>query len=236
MIPLSLPAPSGASPKRFRLLVMAMFVLGVAHVVERAAYWSGHWDTRGAWGRSAGLVAFTIGSTSFRIPAGYLVASRYGARADNGDRHAIVKLSMSWPALSPGTGADRLGTLDIPERTIFAELEFSPGRESMRARLDPFYRRLARAGEQVGPAGLRFLSLSAPGAVASDLIAYDPSRRNGFIARCRKNRSSRNAICFRAVVLTAGVELRYRFSQGLLADWRRIENAMLHKIMMFREL
>ena len=65
-------------------------------------------------------------------------------------------------------------------------------------------------------------------------FVFDPARRNGFIARCRTAGPEARAVCHRAVVLSSGLELRYRFSQSLLDDWRRIDNAIVRKVAGFR--
>jgi hypothetical protein len=134
---------------------------------------------------------------------------------------------MSWPDLAPAIDARGSSVLTI-------ELESNQPRESLRARLDPFYRRLARGGELPGPAGLKMLRLSAHGSPATDLVAYDPSDRNGFIARCRKEPATGNSTCHRAIVFSSGLELRYSFDQSVLPEWRQLDANVSARITAFQ--
>lgn len=235
MIPLSLPTTS-INTRRFTILSLAMLALGAAHIAERTSHWNSSWQAYAAASQRNGPVSLTVGRTAFELPPAYLSTERQRAKVLQ-DRAAFsaVTLAMTWPNLmpaGPGSDAEATGKAALP---VVVELEFSPGRESMRARLDPFYRRLARSGVLSGPNGLKMLRLSGKGARNRDLIVYDPAHNNGFIARCRKDRTSRQTLCHRAIVLASGLELRYRFDQALLAEWRTIDKAVLHKIASFRK-
>lgn len=235
MIPMSLPVASGVKPRRFTALVLAIVLLSAAYIAERVAYWTRNWNSFEAFASVTGPVSIQVGQAGFNLPAEYIAMRRQRMAAQSGEGTlTALKLSMTWPDLQPvqsGTGLARYGFHD---QVLVVELEFNPGRESMRARLDPFYRRLARGGELSGPGGLKILRLSARGAAGRDLIAYDPAEPGGFIARCRRAGSGSNAICHRAIVMSSGLELRYRFNQDLLQDWRQIDNAVIEKVMTFR--
>lgn len=236
MIPMSLPAASGANPRRFRLLLLAILVLGLAHIAERAAYWSGNWNAHSSLNNNSVPVSIRIGTTGFELPLDYITRPTQRAVALSGTTSFnALKLSMAWPYLTPAIGSQDAGTFSSTRQTLIVELEHSPGRESMRARLEPFYRRLARGGELNGPNGLKILTLSSRSAATPDLIAYDPDRPNGFIARCMTTKSTQQATCYRAVVFSPGLELRYRFDQDLLAEWRRIDDAVIRKVETFRQ-
>ncbi|WP_305989593.1 hypothetical protein [Roseibium sp. MMSF_3544] len=236
MIPVSLPAPSNANPRRFRLLAIAMLVLGSAHIAERATYWTGTWDTRSTFFQKRGPVDLTIGGADFRLPLGYIKSHRQRLQAQDGIKpFSSLHLSMTWPGLAVPGSQGISGVLGAGGSEILVELEHSPGRENMRARLDPFYRRLARGGETSGPGGLKILTLSPRGSSGRDLIVYDPSQRNGFIARCLRKKTGREATCHRAIVLASGLALRYRFDQDLLHDWRRIDGEIIQKVTDFRQ-
>lgn len=236
MIPMTLPTASGANPRRFRLLMLAILVLGAAHIVERAAYWSNNWDAYASSDSASGPVTITIGNTGFVLPVDYIARPKQRSRIFGGETNMrSLKLSMTWPGLAPVTGSPGAGRFGATGRTLVVDLEHNPGRESMRARLDPFYRRLARGGEMNGPDGLKILTLSSRGAAKRDLIVYDPARPNGFIARCVISKSRHEAMCYRAIVMTSGLELRYRFDEDLLANWRQIDDAIVHKVRAFQQ-
>lgn len=234
--PLSLPDPIGTKPRHFTYLALAMCVLATAFIAERASYWSRYWMSGPDVEFGKRQVSVNVGKTQLHLPLELIATPRQRHRSLSSDTvFKTLRLSMVWPALSASQGlysgfGDKLGT----GQTILIELESNQGRESLRARLDPFYRRLARGGEIRGPGGLRILTLSAKGSATSDLIVYDPSERNGFIARCTRKSGSGNAICHRAIALASGLELRYRFDQSLLADWQELDRSIVQKISGFR--
>ncbi|MET1410972.1 hypothetical protein ABVF61_01830 [Roseibium sp. HPY-6] len=234
MIPMSLPVASGIKPRRFTALVLAIVLLSAAYIADRVAYWTRNWNAQDAFSTATGPVSIQVGQAGFNLPAEYIAMRRQRVAAQaGGSSVSALKLSMTWPDLEPAHSGS-LAHYGLHDQVLVVELEFNPGRESMRARLDPFYRRLARGGELNGPNGLKILRLSARGAAGRDLIAYDPEKPGGFIARCQKTGSGRDATCHRAIVLSSGLELRYRFDQYLLREWRHIDSAIIEKVTAFR--
>ncbi|WP_421983524.1 hypothetical protein [Roseibium sp.] len=235
MIPVSLPEPVNSNPRRFGRLIFAMCLLGAVHIAERTVYWSENWNASAFAGIPSGFATLSVGPETFKLPFAYIANPEYRTKVQEGAREfSTLKISMTWPGLKPAVSYDPWDTTGAKDRILTLELEHNPERESMRARLDPFYRRLARGGELDGPDGLKVLRLSPRGALRTDQIVFDPARRNGFIARCRTAGPEARAVCHRAVVLSSGLELRYRFSQSLLDDWRRIDNAIVRKVAGFR--
>jgi len=222
MIPLSLPDPVSSKPRHFAWLSLALCLLGAALLAEKARALSGYWpDAVRAAPREP--VDVFVGPVKFLLPEN-MIATAYQRRLARSPhaRFATLRVALAWPQLS---------AMDSPAASpegnaILVDLDSSPGRESLRARLEPFYRRLARGGEITGPDGLKMLTLSPRGAAETDLIAYDPAAPSGFIVRCRKVSPSGMAVCHRAIRFAAGLELRYRFDQTLLPDWRRLDSAV----------
>ncbi|WP_248157206.1 hypothetical protein [Roseibium sediminicola] len=222
VIPLSLPEPSNSKPRHFAWMSLALCLLGAALFVEKARGLSEHWPAPRSISPLEPVSAH-VGPVQFALPEN-LIATAYQRRLARSPhaRFATLRLAMAWPGL---TATDMSG--QGPEgTTLLIDLDSSPGRESLRARLEPFYRRLARGGELAGPDGLKMLTLSPRGAEATDLVAYDPSEPDGFIVRCRKGTPTGTAVCHRAFSFAAGLELRYRFDQTLLPDWRRLDSAV----------
>ncbi|MCV0429108.1 MAG: hypothetical protein K5905_26950 [Roseibium sp.] len=236
MTPLLLPEPSKAQPRHFTYLALAMCVLAIAHIAERTSYWSKYWQNGATETFGKKPVTLSVGTVEVTLPLEFITTSRQRYRALGADTNfKTLRLSMTWPFLdAPPLHTNVFSDSADNERTILVELESNPGRESLRARLDPFYRRLARGGEIRGPDGLKILTLSSRGSPTSDLIVYDPSVQNGFIARCLKKVATGRSICHRAIVLASGLELRYRFDRSLLPDWRKLDKSIIRKIASFR--
>ncbi|MBO6511172.1 MAG: hypothetical protein JJ979_22260 [Roseibium sp.] len=238
MMPYTLPEPVRTNPRHFTYLATTFCLLACALVAVRASYWSSHFRSESLRVEQNVPVTLSVGETRFALPVSYIV-SPHQRRASLGsdNRFQSLRLAMAWPDLSASSALAT--TTDDKKRavdTIRVELESNPGRESLRARLDPFYRRLARGGEQPGPEGLKLLTLSARGAHKTDLIVYDPSQQNGFIARCLRKSLDQPALCHRAVALNQGLEVRYSFHQSLLSDWQRLDQAVIGKVEEFRAL
>ncbi|MEP3045770.1 MAG: hypothetical protein ABJL55_12405 [Roseibium sp.] len=234
MIPYSLPEPINAKPLHFTLLVAALLVLTSAYLFSRGSYWYKHWQTPYAFPQSQ-TVALAIGDRHFKIPIGY-IRKEYQRLAvlNQGQELSKLGLSMTWPHLAmPNNQRSSLEAGKVIS-VIEADLENSYGLETLRAQLDPFYRRLARGGEIRGPAGLNILQLSVPTASDQDQIVYDPTHANGFIARCMKKVAWSNATCHRALPLGNGLELQYRFDRQLLPEWQSLDPAVMALIENFQ--
>lgn len=235
MIPVSLPEPINSNPRRFSRLILAMCVLGAVYIAERTAYWSDNWSYSMFFRVPSSPATLSVGPETFKLPLAYIATPEQRGMAQNGIGNlSTLKVAMTWPGLNPVFNHEASGRDRAPGQILSLELEHNRDRESMRARLDPFYRRLARGGEINGPDGLKILQLSARGSPKTDQIVFDPMRRNGFIARCRSAAPSAPPVCHRAVVLSSGLELRYRFSAELLGDWRKIDNSIVRKVASFR--
>jgi len=226
MIPLSLPEPGKSQPRHFTWLLLGISLLSAAYLAEKAHRFTGIW-TAPSYAQSDKQVSVSVGPAQFQLQAGLISAIQQRSLAQSADaRFSALRLAFSWPELAaaqdhyPATGSS----------TVIVDLDSNPGRESLRARLEPFFRRLARGGELTGPDGLKVLTLSARGAPASDLVAYDPTEPDGFIARCRLEPLAGAVLCHRAKRLESGLELRYRFDKSLLADWRRLDKAVLDRV------
>jgi len=223
---MTLPDPVGTKTRTFTCLVLAICALGAVLIAERVNHWTNYWTIGAANALSLKNVPVFVGKSGFRLPAAYIATPSQQNRALSREgRFQTLRLLMTWPTLTPQV--ERYG---FEGKAILVELESDKGKESLRARLEPFYRRLARGGEISGPGGLKILTLSARGADTTDLIAYDPAAPDGFIARCLKETPASRAVCHRAVTLAEGLELRYRFDRTLLPQWREIESALTRKI------
>ncbi|MEM8704635.1 MAG: hypothetical protein AAGF82_22715, partial [Pseudomonadota bacterium] len=161
MIPVSLPEPINSNPRRFSRLILAMCVLGAVYVAQRTAYWSENWNYSAFFGLPSGSATLSVGPETFKLPLAYIASAEQRGMAQGGiAKFSTLKIDMSWPGLKPAMTRQTSPRDSATGRVLSLELEHNPDRESMRARLDPFYRRLARGGEVNGPDGLKVLQLS----------------------------------------------------------------------------
>lgn len=226
MIPLTLPEPSSSQTRHFAWLFTAICVLGTALIAQKVVRLTDMWDARS---RQQAVLPITVsvGPAQFHLTSDLVPPSHRPRLPRSGDtRLSALRLALHWPGLTPMERSSEGGDADL----VVIDLDSNPGRESLRARLEPFFRRLARGGELTGPGGLKLLTLSARGEPVTDFVVFDPSRQDGFLARCRADAPSESAVCHRAMRLEAGLELRYHFDQSLLPDWRRMDGAVVRRV------
>lgn len=228
-----LPAPTTASPRYFTVVLSTLCLMGGVFLAERA--FQAAMSLHRAGDRALILTDITIGPHAFQIPAGFIRSLRpsYDGLASTG-AHRTASLLLTWPDLSmPGDPASspRLG---VPLPLIQIDLEYSPQRETLRAQLDPVYRRLAPGAQQRSPNGLNTLDLALEDTPEEDLIAYDPSAPTGFLTRCVRKRTADKSVCHRSVTPGKGLVIHYRFDQTLLPRWRALDQMIQDKVNSFR--
>lgn len=238
MIPLTLPDPLAERTRGFTWLALSLCLLAAALIAERIRYWNAYLDTGALAINQTTPVGVSVGETRFLLPANYIAApaQRQSALAQESGFESL-RLVMSWPDLAAAPERyEDASAFGLAGETILVELESSPGRESLRARIEPFYRRLARSAKGFGPGGLRLMTLSPRGAQETDVIVFDPVEPDGFIARCLHKANAANTVCHRARKIGSGLELRFSFDQALLPQWRALERRISEKIGEFRQL
>ncbi|WP_346894861.1 hypothetical protein [uncultured Roseibium sp.] len=225
MTVLVLPASSGISPRYFTYLTAAMAVLTLVYVLYLAARWTGYWNGEMEWADEPGSRTVFVGGQAFEVPVNMIrtPAHRLGVKQP-GEHLSTLHLGVLWPSMSgfEKNKADQFAAFGEGSNVVLLDIGRNARGETMRDRLDPVYRRLARGKEGTGPAGLKVLTLSSP-IGARDQIVYEPGSETGFIARCRQSLSSTIAICTAQRELSDGLLLTYRFEEALLANWGRLE-------------
>ena len=225
MTVLVLPASSGVSPRFFTYLTAAMAALAMVYVSYLAARWTGYWNGDMEWADEPGSRTVFVGEQAFEVPVNMIraPAQRLGLR-QTGDHLSTLHLGVMWPSMSgfEKNKADQFAAFGEGSNVVLLDISRNARGETMRDRLDPVYRRLARGKEGAGPAGLRVLTLSSP-IGARDQIVYEPGSETGFIARCRQSLSDTIAVCTAQRVLSGELLLTYRFEEAHLANWGRLE-------------
>lgn len=222
---LVLPASSGVSPRYFTYLTASMAALALIYVAYLGARWTGYWNADMEWADEPGRRTVFVGDRAFEVPVNMIRApsQRLGLNRTD-ERLSTLHLGVMWPSMSgfDMDNADRFASFGKGSNVVLLDIGRNARGETMRDRLEPVYKRLARGVEGPGPAGLRILTLSSP-IGARDQIVYEPGSETGFIARCRQALSDPVAICTAQKALPGGLLLTYRFEEPHLANWGRLE-------------
>lgn len=225
MTVLVLPASSGVSPRYFTYLTASIAALTLIYVLYLAARWTGYWTADMQWTDVPGSRTVFVGDQAFEVPVNMIrvPAQRLGFNR-RGERLSTLHLGVMWPSMSgfDANKADQFASFGKGSNVVLLDIGTYARHETMRDRLDPVYRRLARGVEGPGPAGLRVLNLSSS-VGARDQIVYEPGTETGFIARCRQALSNPVAVCTAQKALPGGLLLTYRFERPHLANWGRLE-------------
>ncbi|MEJ8475535.1 hypothetical protein [Roseibium algae] len=220
MIPIELPRSSGVKPIHFTILAASITALTLVYLIYLSARWTGYWQNDVIWVSDPATNFVQVNGSKFAVPAGLMRNPAHGlSRLARHQTMSSLKLDVAWPAM---TGFKRDGTTPTQSQKIQIEISASTDGETMRDRLKPVYKRLARGPEADGPAGLKILTLSSPVALKTDQVVFEPDRPNGFIARCLKTKNQQ-ALCTREIRLSDGLLVTYQFAQGLLASWGRLD-------------
>ncbi|WP_417671792.1 hypothetical protein [Roseibium sp.] len=225
MFPIELPSSSGMRPLHFTILTFAMAILALVYVTYIGARWSGYWSDDIIWSDTSRHHSVRIGQTTFQVPLSLTPSSGSVFPLMSSSQVASsLNLQVAWPSMKgvPATAEGKSDSDVAAINRIFLNIATPDGDETMRDRLAPVYRRLARGPETDGPAGLKVLTLSSPIALDRDEIVFEPSRDTGFIARCKRPKGGA-ATCTRQLALNDELTITYRFNRSLLANWGRLD-------------
>lgn len=229
MIPLYLPQETNARPRVFTALTVVLGLLAFALIFEKTRLIFQNLKPT-AFSERDKLASVQIGKAKLNIPY-HFIRSPYQRLWISGQkqRFGTLTLGFQWPYLTPLEE-----DISSPSGNKFLmELTETKDRESLRSRLEPFYKRLASGREKVGPAGLRLLTLSSTNDSVLHLVAYDPQRKDGFITRCYQANKTHRPICHRSVQVGPNLTVRYTFDQDILPHWQQLEKAVYQKVRSF---
>ncbi len=234
MIPISVPDASGAHPLHFKVLTGTMVVLAAAYLFHVGSGWAAYIQSGPPLFQSHRKAHFSIGETRFEVPISH-VASTGDIRSLLSGHKALHSIELAfpwpWPGLA-GIAEHRLpGPIRERDAVLKVEIANAPEVETLRSRLNPFFRRLARGGELQDPSGLIMLSLSGFGSAGTDRIVFDQGDPDGFIARCVKTSVREPDLCHRAIPFRDGLTLSYRFERSFLHMWPRLDGIVTRSVL-----
>jgi len=92
--------------------------------------------------------------------------------------------------------------------------------------LDQVYLHRFAADEVPGPPGLIGKPLRAEEGFQGETVWYDPLSPRPFVAKCADAAATMPRGCLRTVRVPGGLAITYAFSERLLGDWMRFDEAM----------
>lgn len=228
-----LPKASGVKPRQFSILLAGMALLALAYIGQMIFHWTGVWHAEIVWTSNSDGKTYRLGNNTFIVSEDLLRDADQTIKLGFAQRAPTsFNLEVVWPSMK-GHQHESVRQTDAFEKSVNRlriNVSVASVEETMRDRLKPVYRRLARGPEQAGPAGLRILTLSGNRDTSRDQVVFEPNSANGFIARCKQANQKSVSICESELQLPDGVVVRYRFEQALLANWGRLERRIVELI------
>ena len=203
------------------LALLSVLISVGGKVLGRSIVMAGHTD-------DTTVREVVIGNNVIRAPAN---AIRFETSRRDGVAERL-ELYLHWPDMqgySAGTRAD-FNHADGSRRILFLTLSERMMSRDMSGRFEPIYRSMVRAPGSPGPAGLTLYNFDPKSGYVDEVLAVAERRdADPFVARCLngENAAASLAPCERDVHLGDGLSLTYRFPLELLADWRKVDAAVL---------
>ena len=228
-----LPKASGVKPRQFSILLAAMALLALAYIGQMIFHWTGVWHAEVVWTSNSNGKTYRLGDKTFVVSEGLLRDADQTVKLGFAkEAPSAFNLEVVWPSMNGRRHEDVQQSEAYGKGSNHLEINVGVAsiKETMRDRLKPVYRRLARGPEQAGPAGLRILTLSGNRDTRLDQVVFEPNSTNGFIARCKQANQKTVSMCESELQLPDGILVRYRFEQPLLANWGRLERRIVELI------
>ena len=216
--------------ERFLIRLFCVFlILALASVgLSLAGKHFGRMIAMGGHTDQTTLYEVIIADEVFLFPAN---AIRQGEARRHG-KQARINLYLRWPEMS-GFSVDYMDSfnnVDGSGSIIFLTIEPQTMSRDMSGRLQPIYQTLIEAEGRPGVAGLLFHNF-LPKAGYFDEILVVGEREEGpsFVARCLTGEAAETSLapCQRDIHLPGELSLSYRFAEARLADWQRLDSALL---------
>jgi hypothetical protein len=221
-------------------VVNSSFMLKVFYVFAALALLSAGVSLAGKWlGASIAMAGHTddvsprevvIGNNVIAAPAN---AIRFERQRNNGVA-ARLDLYFRYPQMdgySHAASAD-FNNAGSEKNIIFVSFEPRMMSRDMSGRFEPIYRSLIVEPGASGPAGLDVYQFSEKSGYLNEvLVVGGRGDDNPYVARCLTGASAEESLapCERDIQLGDELSLSYRFPKEFLADWQRLDAAVLGK-------
>lgn len=229
---------NGTDEPELRPLLSPRLVYRVTTVIVLLAALSGAIALAGRWfGENLALAGHTasretydifIGQDHLRLPANMI---RFEAQRATSIVER-VDLYLTWPALEGYSDENRnlFNDVDAPENLIFLQISQSTMSRDMSGRLGPIYTQVFEGATTAGPNGLTEHAVKSTSSYEGE--TFFTAERNGqtpYVVRCLKTNGqglSTSADCQRDIHAGKDLAVLYRFSNKLLPQWRKIDDAI----------
>lgn len=171
-----------------------------------------------------------VGGINFEMPTDYL---RFAEQHRDGILPSI-DLTLSWPNLEPLGEAGVFQTSHY-DATIFISVMEGNGILDTTELLSSVYREVFVGPVEHTAHGLIRRKLDEDAGYKDETVVFDISRGTGFAARCSSGGATVWETCYRDVLLTNGLAVKYRFSPELLTDWEALDAALLNLLLQFAQ-
>jgi hypothetical protein len=139
---------------------------------------------------------------------------------------------LRWPNLDGYSrqARDDFNNIGDVRNLLFLTIEERMMSRDMSGRFGPIYRSLIVAPGRRGPAGLTVYEFTPKSGYLNEVLVI--ARRSGktpFVARCLSGPSADESLapCERDIHFADNLSLTYRFPNALLADWQKIDTAIM---------
>lgn len=221
-------------------VVRSGFMLKVFYVFAALALLSAGISIAGKWlGGSIAMAGHTDDRTTRKVVIGgnMIVAPANAIRFERqrmSGAAARLDLYFHWPDMEGYSreAADAFNHADGRGTIVFASLEPRMMSRDMSGRFEPIYRELISAPPVPGPNGVSLYRLAEKSGYLNEELAV--ARRDGrepYVARCLTGPGAGESLapCERDIHVGEDLSLTYRFPRELLAEWQRLDTAVIAK-------
>ncbi|MDN5928965.1 MAG: hypothetical protein L0I29_18015 [Hyphomicrobiales bacterium] len=202
----------------------------VSALIAATGRWLGPAISKGGYSDDPSLREIVVGNNVLSVPAN---AIRF-AEARHDGVAAKLDLYLRWPDLTGYSDAARDDFNGTGGRKDILFLSFEPPTMShdMSSRWRPVYRALIVEPGKPGGNGVTLYDFKPDTGYLNEVLAVG-RRADGepFVARCLTGTTGQESLapCQRDAFVGNGLSLNYRFPRGLLADWQKLDAAVMAK-------
>jgi len=217
-----------------RLMTRVFYAFAILVAVSLAISFVGRW-----LGSSIAMAGYAddVAPREIVIGNNVITAPDNMIRFDRSRRDGVaarLDLYMRWPQLDGYSAASRdaFNHIGGARRILFLTFEEAIMSRDMSGRFGPIYASLIEYPGKPGESGLTLHAFTEKSGYLEEILAV--GARPGldpFVARCLVGQSGEDSLapCERDIAVGNNLSLSYRFPRELLADWRRLDEAVALK-------